>query len=340
MASHVAERKTASDYVAQLHAAKRQLAAARRGMARTTTPEGPAFYVDPKWRWAQRLVEARTPALLRYPGVVGVGLGTKVTGRKDTKLPCATIFVRRKQSPRVLKKERARVLPRTIRQGKRRLPTDIVAIGTLARQTSAGQSCSVTTGVTRTGTIGAPAVDTAAGGPVFITAMHVTGHSELPAGSGVVVPVNAPSLRDIPGAPVIGHVLEGSRTGIDAAKVLINPPHVVLPEVPMIGPIRGWRPLTFPGDKGAAVVLFGATSRAPQHGLIVNPSVFMDGFGLDVAITVSGLETRAGDSGAALLDREHLVLGFLVGVAAGGLRVFCPASLVLRRLGCDIPTLS
>lgn len=331
-------KRTPSHYVARLHAARRQLAAARRGLARTTRPSGPVYYVEPKWQWAERLLKERLPEFLRNPQVVGAGLGTKTVKGQDTNVPCLTIFVRRKQQRGALKELGIAALPRFVKCGGRTLPTDIVAVGTLKRQTSAGQSCSTSQGVTRTGTIGAPAVDEATGAAVFITAMHVTGHSEISGGTPTV-PVNAPSVRDVAGAPVIGRVLQGSRTGIDAAKVSIQTPHSVLREVPAFGTIRGWRPLTFPGDKGTSVSLFGATSGRLLRGVIVNPGAFMGGFGLETAITVSGLQTAAGDSGAALVDAQGFVLGFLVGAAADGLRVFCSASLVLERLGCDIPTI-
>ena len=326
-------------YVAAIHAARRALADARIGLARTTTSESATTFVEPEWQWAQRLVEERTPAILRYPNVVGLGLGSKIVEGVDTGEVCLTIFVGRKFSDETLEKRKHRPLPKRLRKGKRTLPVDVVQIGTLKRQAFAGQSCSVTRGVTRTGTIGAPAV-TPSGAQVFITAMHVTGLSELTPASGVTVPVNAPSLSQSSGAPVIGQVIEGSRNGIDAAKVLLTSPHKVLREIPQIGAIRGWRPLTFPGDRDIPVMMFGAASQTRLSGFIVNPAAFVPGFALDSAITVRGMNTVSGDSGAVLVDRQFLALGFLVGAAADGLRIFCPASLVLKRLGCDIPTVN
>ena len=72
-----------------------------------------------------------------------------------------------------------------------------------------------------------------------------------------------------------------------------------------------------------------------QHGVIEHPFVVLPEFGLDGAILVH-ISSRKGDSGAALVDQQNLVLGFLVG-ASGSLRVFCPAGMMLSRLGCDIP---
>jgi hypothetical protein len=327
-------------YVAALHAARRQLSAAREGLARTTTPDGAVSYVDPKLRWAQQLLEERRDELLRHPNVIGVALGSKYTGGVDTDVLCLTVFVSRKLKPESLEKRGRAPLPRRLHKGKRTLEVDVVPMGRLNRQAFAGQSCSVTSGVTRTGTIGAPAVDLGGGAPVFITAMHVTGMTELTASSSVTVSVKAPSILDQSAAPIIGRVMEGTRRGIDAAKVLLASPHSVSREIPGgIGFIRGWRPLAFPGDRNIPVTMFGAVSRIRHSGLIEHPAAFLDRFGLDSAITVRGLATIEGDSGAALLDRDRFVLGFLVGAVTDGARIFCPASLVLQRLRCDIPTI-
>ena len=324
-------------YASDLHAAKRQLAAARRALAGVTTPANSATLVDPRWRWAHQLVEDRAVLLRRIAGVVGVGLGSKMTRGTDRLMPCVTVFVGRKLTPATLAKHRRPHLPRTLGTKRRRLPVDVVQVGVLTRTAFTGQSCSVTNGKTRTATIGAPVIDDTTGAPAFLTAMHVSGLSHLTAG-GVTLPVRVPSVQVSSGAAVIGELTEGSRIGIDAAKVVLSAPSAVLPEIPGIGRIRGWRPVTFPGDQGTAVMMFGATTQARQDGIIVHPSAVMDGFGLDSAIVVRGLTVAAGDSGAALLDTQHLVLGFLVGATSGGLQIFCPAGLVLQRLGCDIPT--
>jgi hypothetical protein len=325
-------------HVVALHAAKRQLGDARRSLARATTPEDAPLLIDPRWQWAQSLVAERGPALQRLPGVVGVGLGSKVSGGVDTHTPCVTILVRRKHKPDALRRRGVKLLPKALRKNGRLLPVDVVAVGAMTRRAFTSQSCSITSDVVRSGTIGAPAIDDGTGRAVFITAMHVTGRTEIAANSGVALPVRVPSTHDSPGAIVIGHVVQGSRRGIDAAKVLLASSNTVLREVPAIGPIEGWRPLTFPGDQGATVQMFGARSLVRRDGVIVHPSVFMAGFGLDAAIVVRGMATVDGDSGAALLDRERLVLGFFVGTTNDGLQIFCPAGLVLKRLGCDIPT--
>ena len=88
-----------------------------------------------------------------------------------------------------------------------------------------------------------------------------------------------------------------------------------------------------------AVRLFGAVSGL-QTGILMNPAVSIPAESLEAAILVD-IETQGGDSGCALVDPENLVLGFLVGRGSSALNrlaVFTPASLVLSRLGCDIPS--
>jgi hypothetical protein len=323
-------------YVALLHRARQQLTEARIMLAGATRPSARPCYVQERWQWAERLMRARQPALLQYPHVVGVGLGTKVTGGIDTDVVCVTVFVTRKLTRRTLDRRGARRLPRVLRDGRRTLPVDVVRLGVIVRQAFPGSSCSIAGGFTRVGTIGAPAV-VPGGAGVFITAMHVTGVSEITPGSGVTLPVRAPSIGEAPGAPVIGNVVQGTRTGIDAAKVLLDSPHQVSRTLPGIGSIRGWRPMAFPADRHIPVALFGGGSKRVHHGAIEHPAIDLPADRLQSAITVTGMGTIDGDSGAALVDRERLVLGFLVGAASNGARVFCPASLVLRTLRCDIP---
>jgi hypothetical protein len=332
----VGSRLRAAQYVALLHRARRQVADARVQLARATRPSVKPLYVEGRWQWAERLMGARRAALLAYPHVVGLGLGTKITGAIDTGAVCVTVFVNRKLTLAALERRGDRVLPRFLRDGRRTLPVDVVRLGVIERQAFPGSSCSIAGGFTRVGTIGAPAVMPGGDG-VFITAMHVTGVSEIPPGSGVTLPVRAPSVGEVPGAPVIGNVVQGTRTGVDAAKVLLESPHQVTRMLPGIGLIQGWRPMAFPADRGIPVALFGGASKQVHRGTIEHPAIDLPGDRLESAITVKDMGTIDGDSGAALVDRERLVLGFLVGAATSGARIFCPASLVLRALRCDIP---
>jgi hypothetical protein len=149
------------------------------------------------------------------------------------------------------------------------------------------------------------------------------------------VPIRMPSLRDDASASLFGAAVQGTLSGIDGCKIELAPTSSLDRRIKGIGLIRGWRPVLVPGDKGIAVRMFG-TATGFSTGTIEHPMVSMPEFGLDGAILVN-IATRKGDSGAALVDRDNFLLGYLVG-QAGNLRVFCPAGLMLRKLGCDIPT--
>jgi hypothetical protein len=126
---------------------------------------------------------------------------------------------------------------------------------------------------------------------------------------------------------------------VDAARVDLAPDVEVNWNTPAF-PITGWRRLHWPGDHTTRVKLFGARSGF-LLGQIHNANVSMPQYDLDDAIVVS-IPTDRGDSGAAIVDDEGLVLGFLVGRGSDmpdDLRIFCPASLVLRALNCVIPNL-
>jgi hypothetical protein len=143
----------------------------------------------------------------------------------------------------------------------------------------------------------------------------------------------------MPGGGELGSLRAGTMSGIDAAKIALNTQQPALTVLPRIGTVQGWRPVAFPGDQGTTVRMFGAVSQF-QSGYIVNPIASIPAESLDAAILVN-ISSQGGDSGSALVDPEGILLGFLVGeggTALNNLRVFTPASLVMSRLGCDIPT--
>jgi hypothetical protein len=278
-------------------------------------------------------MEARRAKLLAYPGVIGLGLGFRLRGGHPTGEPCLTVYVREKLGERELSRRSLRPLPKTVRSGKRRLPVDVLALGKLQRTSAPGDSIGEP-GTGERGTLGVLATDVAAGDTVAITAMHITSLDEFPAGG-----LAAPSIvSPMPGGAAIGRLRQGTRTGTDAAKIALAEQQPPVSTFPTIGTIKGWRPIAFPGDQGTLVKIFGAASGF-QSGYVVNPLASLPEESLDAAILVN-ITTQGGDSGSALVDHEGLLLGFLVG--QGGpqlqdLRVFTPASLVLARLGCDIP---
>jgi len=322
-----------------LSAARRALTRARRKLARLSRPGGPSDLVSNEWQWARDLLEARREKLQTIPGVVGIGLGIRRRGDIPTGEACITVYVRRKLPLAELAAEGQPRLPKTVSTGKRRLAVDVIELGTLRRQLDAGSSLSPLPPVQPLqGTLGVFAQDLDHGGTVALTAMHVTGFAEFPDQISQPPSFCSPSLPA--GGAVFGTLRQGTMTGIDAAKLALGTPRSAISLLPNIGQIRGWRPTTYPGDQGVEVRLFGGVSGF-QSGFIVNPAVSLPSENLDSAILVN-IQTTAGDSGCALVDPEDLLLGFLVGGGTStlnNLRVFTPASLVLSRLRCEVPTI-
>lgn len=319
--------------VTKVRKAKRDLAAARVELAKLTVPAGPAVLVDRGWSRLIADMRRRAARLKARPGVVGVGIGVAPmrTTRRGT--PCLTIYVRGRRSTPA-----RRGFPSSINVRGTRVLLDVRPAGTLEPQAFVGQSLSTTIdGITRTGTIGARAID-AQGHAVIVTAMHVTGLKSFPARGVGAVSVSIPSRSEMTRAAAAGDLVIGSTNGIDAALFTIR--SSVIDVIPEIGRVMGWRPLLVPGDVGTKVRMFGAVSRRLMDGVIEQPFVELPGLNLEAGIVVRGFDSVGGDSGAALVDSENLVLGFLVGRIADERRVFCPAGLVLRRLGCDIPTVA
>lgn len=323
--------------LSELSAAKAQLGEARRTLAEQTKPGDPSILVDPDWFWAEELFEKRREKLLAIDGVVGCGLGHRIKDGRETSEPCITVLVRRKVSEATLKKQSRKRVPRFVRDGKQRLPVDVVQLGRLERQAQIHAGVSIgPTGKSRSGTLGFFAQDMESDGIVALTAMHVSGRYEYPAAnSSANVRIDF-SLKDDAGAPVFGYLQRGSRTGIDAAKIRLASPQDALPDIPKVREIRGWRPMVYPTDRGISVEMYGAKS-SYESGYIVNPAISIPAESLDFAI-LAKIDSKKGDSGAALVDYEGYVLGFLVGSGRKhNLAVFCPASLVLGRLKCEIP---
>jgi hypothetical protein len=306
--------------------AKRALARARQKLARTSYPSALRYLLHEDWAWAHELMEDRGDGLLSVQGVVGFGLGFRRRKGERLRTPCLTVYVERKLPPEELPREAA--LQKTVSAGGRRLEIDVVEFGRLRRQVGAGDSIGPLPLFER-GTLGAFARDSQAGDVVALTAMHIA-----PQGS-----IGAEFQSPVPGTP-FGTLRAGTMAGIDAAKIALAPqPPNEITVLPSIGRVRGWRPTTFPGDQNTPVRLFGASSGF-HTGTIVTPATAIPAANLEAAILVD-IQTQDGDSGSALVDPENLLLGFLVGRGStelNRLAVFTPASLVLSRLGCAIPS--
>ncbi|MCP3982687.1 MAG: hypothetical protein GY716_25630 [bacterium] len=327
------KRTKLDDATRLLQNAKRDLIRARRALARESKPGDAAIEVAPSWKWAARLLEKRRPQLMKIPGVVGCGLGFRYKDDEETGEPCITVFVRRKWSRKTIEKRKLKRIPHYFREGKRRIDVDVVAAGRLKRQLDVGRSLGPVN-LHQRGTLGAYAEELASSAALALTAMHVSGIPEFPAPGAPPVTFRHPSVLDPGAGAQLGQMTEGTMQGVDACKIALDDPSIVRPVIPGIGKIMGWRPVTYPGDRGTPVRLHGAVSGF-RMGTIINPFVPLPDEDLDAAIVV-GIDTQWGDSGCALVDPANLILGFLVGEMAGGLRVFTPASLVLGRLTCDI----
>jgi hypothetical protein len=186
------------------------------------------------------------------------------------------------------------------------------------------------------GTLGAFGHDRFSGRPVAFTAMHVA-HETLMAFPGD----GHPTIRFVSpftSGSVFGRLLRGTRHHVDAAAIELVPDSQERLPSPF-GEVRGWRPLSFPADVGTPVKLWGARTGFAT-GVVTDPGVFLaPSFLIDFAI-IAEIPTRRGDSGAALLDNDNWVLGFLHAAAprkGPHARLFVPASAFLASLGCDLP---
>jgi hypothetical protein len=222
-------------------------------------------------------------------------------------------------------------LPARLRLGDAWIATRTEVVGALVRHVLAGASVGPEANQ-RKGTIGCFA--RAGGAAVALTAMHVTGLDAIGAG----YPMRAPSRFDGPNGARIGVATAGTRVGVDIARIDLDDPAAATNALPGIGAVAGWRRVIDPDDHGTMVRMYGAATGF-QSGHIVDPCAQFPTEQLADAIVVS-IDSEEGDSGAAIVDDQRLVLGFLVGQYTGGagnLRVFSPAGPALHAVGADIP---
>jgi hypothetical protein len=287
-------------------------------------------------------MDAHRDRLLARPGVVGVGIGFRRRDERLVQERCVIVYVDRKRTGDELSVDRrGAAVPRTLsvpdarrpgRFSSRRVPVDVVELGTFEHRLDAGVSIGLA-GTQSWGTITVYATD-AGGADVALTAMHVTGRDEYPPGPAIAF--HAPAS----GVP-FGTLLQGSRRGIDGAKIALVTGVTGSSNIVGIGRVRGWRPVSAEGDRGAYVRMFGAATNRVTYGRIIEPVVSLPHapYRLQTAILVD-IHSSPGDSGAAIVDNDGFVLGLLCGHASGlgGLTVCCPIGNVLYVLGCDIPS--
>jgi hypothetical protein len=331
--------KSVAEAARAVHRARKELLAAHRRLAELTTPDNAsAAYVDPAWSWARRLLSERSGPLASLAGVVGTGLGYRQRGGLRTAEPTLVIYVDQKLPPEALARAGRKPLPRSLGSRGRRIGVDVIELRDFRRHVQIGAACGPT-GSQAKGTLGAFGVDLVSQQPVAVTAMHVVGAGELPPGTQPPVSLWAEGAT----GEVLGEVMQGTLSGIDAVKIRVATAQDATRDIPHIGTLKGWRPMTNPGDRDTLVRMYGATS-GYLWGHITEPEVDIPSQNLSSAILAKLGEqgTRDGDSGAALVDMQGFVLGFLVGsalVAQERVSIFCPAGLVLSRLSLDIPTL-
>jgi hypothetical protein len=326
--------------VSDVHRAQRMLSSARRRLADATRNDAPHVLVAPKYAWAHAAAHILNSKLRGKPGFVSCAIGRVVRRGMPTATLCLTIFVDKKLPWDHLQAAGRRAFPKSVKVGKRRLPTDIVAVGHFTPHVLVGTSlgpAATTVGISDEGTIGAFAIDFTTRKIVAITAMHVMRIREFPNG-GTAPRIVIPSpLRNEPVTP-LGTLVFGTSTGIDAAKIALDNADDAALLIPGIGRVAGWRPATFPGDENASVRLAGSVSGV-THGAIIHVDVPVPEAGIEGAI-LADIPSRGGDSGAPLLDSQNHILGFLAGELTGGvynnLRVFSPVATVLSVLQCDI----
>jgi hypothetical protein len=187
-------------------------------------------------------------------------------------------------------------------------------------------------GISTTATIGCFALDRRSGARVAITAMHLITDAGLTDVASLRF-VSPSAERGLP--QPLGTLLRGTLKHVDAAAIELDTGITAVPFIPGIGELRGARALD-ESDQFAAVRMVGVGSNDVVSGRIELPSVPIPKLDLDDAVLVS-MRVQAGDSGAALVDADRFVVGFLKGQFAGsnGLAVFTSAASALRVLECD-----
>lgn len=313
---------------------QRALARTEMQIAAASRPGDGAYIMESQWRWAEKLLRKRSSTFLKVSGALGYGLGRRRRGGVNTNEPCITVYVKEKLAREELRERGLKALPKYLSSGRRRIRVDVVQLGELRRYFGPGDTVSLD-GSSEHGTLGALATDDFTLRQVAITAMHITELGEIPQPGFPRVSVVVPGFGR-GNSTRYGDIIAGTMRGIDACKIDIDLQSGLENRIPFIGQVRGWRPIRTPGDRDTAVRMFGARSGL-QSGVIETPLIALPQFDLNAAILVN-MFAQHGDSGAALVDEQNLVLGFLVG-QAGAHQVFCAAGEAFRILHCDIPTI-
>lgn len=184
-----------------------------------------------------------------------------------------------------------------------------------------------------TGTLGVCGIDRRTGKPVAITAMHVIpGIVEYPTSTSLArIELEAPCAAT--GGSLLGRLLRGTMTDIDACIISIDPPQVPSRSLKDIGPVEYWRAVDR-SDRDRVVRMYGAASNRVNVGRILRESVHAPDWGIARGILVQ-MSARPGDSGAALVDEDNFLLGLLIG-GTSTRQLFCPIEAIFDRLDCNL----
>lgn len=182
------------------------------------------------------------------------------------------------------------------------------------------------------GTIGVIAIDRMTGRRVAITAMHVFNPlTEYPAASAPKeIKVRSPCSGGA--SEIVGNLVRGTRTGVDAAAVDVEDV-IVTNTVSGLGRIEFWRP-TSSSDVNARVRMAGAFSQKISTGTILKANVAVPDLSLESAIVVE-IAAQPGDSGGPLVDDSNRLLGLLVG-GNETRQYFCSIGPIWSRLQCTL----
>jgi hypothetical protein len=319
---------TAREAARKLAEARRLLDHSRQLLARAPRHRRASSYIlTGRWKTAENALESNRERLRGAHGVVAHGLGFRVRDGIETDEVCVVVFVRKKITLRTLGRQGYTLVPPHLYHGKSRVATDVVRLGPLKPQAGLESIAPVAGG--EFGTIGALAFDADTRERVAITAMHVSGLKEFgPTAFDQGIPFSLPSGT----GREDGRLVFGTSTGIDAAKVILEDPDSVLAPLP----VADVRPISHDGN--IPVHLFGAVSGFING--VVKYLKVDDAEDRLIETLLVDIPTKHGDSGAGLVDNSNFLIGFLFGLAptdlAAGLRVFCPADLVMSRLGCTM----
>jgi hypothetical protein len=312
------------------------VAHARGRAAEISSPGTAGVLVPRRWRDHQRALEAHWERLFDLPGVVGCGLSHRWREGAEVPEQCVVVLVEKKL-PAAKLRGRRRAIPRTLSLGGGiEVPTDVVEVGEFRLKVDPGCSIGPPAALGENGTLGTFAVDLFTRSPVALTAMHLLeGIREYPGTPPTAQEFvfSAPGSGQ-PGSQPLGRLVQGTRTGVDAAKIAIETGQVSR-DLPGIGRIAGWRPIDVDADRGTSVAMLGAVSGV-RHGVIQFPLTFVKGLETLGQCIVAAIPAANGDSGAALVDSSRHVLGLLVG-GSDTMNAFSPIGDVLAALSCDIP---